>query len=939
MLLAVGGKLAMASYTTLQDNRWTPPKLDAPGQGMLVAIDPHVPAAAELAAGILPGATLLWLGAIASPEATLGDRLAPIATLLETHPGYRSLHLITHGSPGQLYFGNQVLSRETLHDCAPLLQRWRAALPEGFELVLYGCEVARGDRGRQFLQQLHNLTGAQIAASATPTGNAALGGDWPLGGPLALTAAARDRYPGLLAISTVPDLIAAINTANANGPGLDTIALDPTTFNFSSAGDNDPFFGASALPAITTQIVINGNGATFQRAASAPGFRFFLVGGFGTEPKDANLTLNNVTLTGGFANGVGDSSDDGGAILVSGGKLTLNNSTVTGNTANDDGGGILAVGTSTPAPGYQAEVTLDNTVISNNIAIGASLGDGGGGIDIDANKDEGGRGAVLTVRNNSRIENNSTTNGSGGGLRVRDGAELTLDNSSVTGNSAKFGGGIAEVTHEAATANKLTFQNNPTITGNDNSGGLDLESPRFITPNTEPPNNDTNPTINGTATIGFTNVLALRPAGAAPRVVRLNSSGQFLATIDDEGTLNLGAIALNSAFTSQFRIENWGQTDLTVEPTSSDTQFATVAPTGAIALNDADPSEVFTLTLNTTAEGTFATTIQFDSGNPGNPFNFEVQATVTATPIVTPPSLTNNIFVVGQTGNLKVQVESAPTDKIVDVRASKLNSSDQVVEIINLFSVLPDGFRPNGFSTAPQQQIFGTVEAGDRLGFQLTTIDGRTINYTSDQLQIRDRGNGIFSFGFEIDGNGLFDDVVLTIQQTTETPPLGTGDNQSQGLEVLDLLGSGGARASFTVYREAAFDNFVGFYRIDDVSGSVGGLAPGASGYAQAAIEQRISGIELAVANRSVSQFSADLGGNALYAPFIIVKGDPFSFSTDNPDNLAGVDQQAYFIFTAANPDGVDHVRLLGDNVFGFEDLPGGGDFDFNDIIVQVSLG
>jgi len=29
---------------------------------------------------------------------------------------------------------------------------------------------------------------------------------------------------------------------------------------------------------------------------------------------------------------------------------------------------------------------------------------------------------------------------------------------------------------------------------------------------------------------------------------------------------------------------------------------------------------------------------------------------------------------------------------------------------------------------------------------------------------------------------------------------------------------------------------------------------------------------------------------------------------------------------------------LLGDNLFGFEDLPGGGDFDYNDIILDISL-
>jgi hypothetical protein len=43
-----------------------------------------------------------------------------------------------------------------------------------------------------------------------------------------------------------------------------------------------------------------------------------------------------------------------------------------------------------------------------------------------------------------------------------------------------------------------------------------------------------------------------------------------------------------------------------------------------------------------------------------------------------------------------------------------------------------------------------------------------------------------------------------------------------------------------------------------------------------------------------------------------------------------------YFPFLRANLDGVDHVRLFGDNTFGFEEMAGGGDQDFDDAIVPV---
>jgi phage gp37-like protein len=55
-------------------------------------------------------------------------------------------------------------------------------------------------------------------------------------------------------------------------------------------------------------------------------------------------------------------------------------------------------------------------------------------------------------------------------------------------------------------------------------------------------------------------------------------------------------------------------------------------------------------------------------------------------------------------------------------------------------------------------------------------------------------------------------------------------------------------------------------------------------------------------------------------------------------DNNANNDPAVYFAFLGANSDQRDHIRLLGNNVFGFEDLPGGGDQDFNDVIVKFTL-
>ncbi len=47
------------------------------------------------------------------------------------------------------------------------------------------------------------------------------------------------------------------------------------------------------------------------------------------------------------------------------------------------------------------------------------------------------------------------------------------------------------------------------------------------------------------------------------------------------------------------------------------------------------------------------------------------------------------------------------------------------------------------------------------------------------------------------------------------------------------------------------------------------------------------------------------------------------------------VDGQTFFAFASANDDGVSHFLALGSNVIGFEDLPGGGDWDYDDQVMS----
>ena len=152
-----------------------------------------------------------------------------------------------------------------------------------------------------------------------------------------------------VASGDVAGLITAIQTLNANGGGTIDLASGGT---YSVTAPSDWWYGPNAFPAISSAITINGNGATISRAAGSPKFRFFHVsGGFSTLPA-GSLSLNNLTLTGGLAQGgsggfssiFGNSGGGGagmGGAIYNQGTISLNQVTFASNEAlGGSGGGI-----------------------------------------------------------------------------------------------------------------------------------------------------------------------------------------------------------------------------------------------------------------------------------------------------------------------------------------------------------------------------------------------------------------------------------------------------------------------------------------------------------------------------------------------------------------------------------------------------------------------
>ena len=266
-------------------------------------------------------------------------------------------------------------------------------------------------------------------------------------------------------------LIDAVNWANDEicNPGPDTINLANNSLYLFTQPDNDTSGdNETGLPLVTTEIIINGNGATLERSSQVgiDDFRFLFI----TET--GNLTVNDTTFTNGYAvtNGAGPiipNADEGGAVLNLG-TLILDESVFSSNQAFYGSGvyniGSLSVTNSTftnNGNGYGRGGGIYNVSIAqvDNSSFDANIAFEGGGIFSGDYIDSMTTSGDLTVTN-SQFTNNTVY--SGGGIFTYTGS-LVVDNSTFTNNIADGvgGGGIfSEYPTTTALISNSVFSNN-----------------------------------------------------------------------------------------------------------------------------------------------------------------------------------------------------------------------------------------------------------------------------------------------------------------------------------------------------------------------------------------------------------------------------------------------------------------------------------------------
>ncbi|CAN5201485.1 hypothetical protein BH18ACT4_BH18ACT4_11220 [soil metagenome] len=294
-------------------------------------------------------------------------------------------------------------------------------------------------------------------------------------GTVTLLMGAATSGTAVAATSTVPcrgpgggaaGLVAALNQANSTAEP-DTIDLQiGCNYVLTSAQSPD-----NGLPVVTSEVTINGNGATIERPNSAAPFRIFEVA-IGGE-----LTLDDVTISGGSVATSGGVTAFGGGIL-NGGTLTVTDSFISGNsvvgTGSSAGGcGIANDGTAV----IRNTLLLDNTASSTGVEIVAAVG----GAALNR------IGATMTIENGVVANNTAVARGSstlffiaaaGGvgsnGTLTLTGTQISANRVVADGTNGQANGGGLSVAAGRATVVGNTIANNSAVatgTGSAAHGG------------------------------------------------------------------------------------------------------------------------------------------------------------------------------------------------------------------------------------------------------------------------------------------------------------------------------------------------------------------------------------------------------------------------------------------------------------------------------------
>ncbi|MBN8562674.1 MAG: DUF4347 domain-containing protein [Leptolyngbya sp. UWPOB_LEPTO1] len=208
----------------------------------IVFIDSAIAQAHTLASSVIDGTKIVLLD-------SHKDGIDQISQVLASYQNVESVYIASHGSINSLSLGNATLDLATITTYQDRLATWATSLAPNADILLYGCNVALGDPA--LIQQLSQITGADVAASTDATGNLASGGNWILE---AQTGAIEspllfdlDRLAGYTSLLETGNGLFGQYFDNIDFTNLRLTRTDATVnFNWGS-GSPDPLIGADTF--------------------------------------------------------------------------------------------------------------------------------------------------------------------------------------------------------------------------------------------------------------------------------------------------------------------------------------------------------------------------------------------------------------------------------------------------------------------------------------------------------------------------------------------------------------------------------------------------------------------------------------------------------------------------------------------------------------------
>ncbi|WP_066507538.1 DUF4347 domain-containing protein [Abyssisolibacter fermentans] len=108
------------------------------------------------------------------------DGILQITNILSDYDSLDSIAIYSKGMSGGIKLGTSFINTHNIDRYKEYMQSWSNSITPTADILLYACNTAKSGEGKQFINQISEITGADVAASTNYTGTYGENTDWEL---------------------------------------------------------------------------------------------------------------------------------------------------------------------------------------------------------------------------------------------------------------------------------------------------------------------------------------------------------------------------------------------------------------------------------------------------------------------------------------------------------------------------------------------------------------------------------------------------------------------------------------------------------------------------------------------------------------------------------------------------------------------------------------